>query len=707
MNRRDVKKISGASTEKKHSESGVTAGHMAGSASLSLTESKDQSKPEINQAQLIKKMETFLTNLAEKEALPKTAYAGLCNGFSFMRARAQLMGKSNDYFERLEKLAGANDDEIKKWAGIYSTYQSRRRELIEEKRINPKDVDQQIIDELVVGGKIKNKEDFNYVKDLYFFIHSLLASHDAVASLRLNEAAQVNWDWMLSNFLTPDEKKSNIEVWSLGFVFKNQELIDTLEKAILEGDLVRMASSNHTMFLTKKNGLYELYDPNQRSRSDEIKIQSDDELVKKLKKYFFDDYGFDSKLMPIKIKIIQNNNPVVGNRPTADELIENILESRKINSSNINELNSISWDGCTALFMASMNGDSSIVKKLLENKADSNLADSSGVTPLYVAVQNNHIDTVKELLKHEANPDLYSGGFTPLYCASHCNNLMVVEELLKKGANPDLAEKTGGATPLIIAVQDGNLELVNLLLKYKANPTLADKEGFTPLGDAINKGHTEIIKVLIAAALNKNKENTTTLLMKSIMPNITSTEKSETAQPAVPPRPKRPAAKRYTVEINEKDKQDVTVLRERVAELKKCIGEYIEARSNKSQKANDFKKMIENFEPKISGLETTIKKLETATTVSEEKAKEGRDRFLDTVRMQTQVFEQLLSKERARSSDPGWRKLLADRLDSGEVAKKIFNEAREAPPPIPEWPEDLAKQDQAEKRQNNTGVRGG
>jgi ankyrin repeat protein len=96
------------------------------------------------------------------------------------------------------------------------------------------------------------------------------------------------------------------------------------------------------------------------------------------------------------------------------------------------EINSSGW---TALHYAAFQGQTTVVKYLLENKAEVDARAPNGVTPLMAAVRNGHVDVAKLLLARGADPNAKNdGGATALQWAV-------------KGGNTDLAQvlKQGGA----------------------------------------------------------------------------------------------------------------------------------------------------------------------------------------------------------------------------------------------------------------------
>lgn len=112
------------------------------------------------------------------------------------------------------------------------------------------------------------------------------------------------------------------------------------------------------------------------------------------------------------------------------------------------------------------------VELLLEQGAQAsiNVADKAGVTPLLEAARQKNIE------------------------------LEVIRFLLQKGAASSVNVKGGQAfrTPLRCAVDKGNTELVKLLLEYGAAKSINEPDvyRFTPLESAALRGHKEIAWLL-------------------------------------------------------------------------------------------------------------------------------------------------------------------------------------------------------------------
>ena len=137
--------------------------------------------------------------------------------------------------------------------------------------------------------------------------------------------------------------------------------------------------------------------------------------------------------------------------------------------------NSLNRYGEPLLYMASADGNHSIVSSLLQHGADPNqVVISNHYSPLIVASAKGHIKIVETLLKANVLIDHRTlHGSTALYKACEQGHAVVVEMLLKQGANPNYLSKVEGIvklSPLAIAYQNGHFCLIPPLLEVNANP---------------------------------------------------------------------------------------------------------------------------------------------------------------------------------------------------------------------------------------------
>lgn len=121
------------------------------------------------------------------------------------------------------------------------------------------------------------------------------------------------------------------------------------------------------------------------------------------------------------------------------------------------------------LTRAAGSGDLARVQELL-NHADVNGKDRYGITPLVKASSNGQSAIVKLLLEQGADPNLaVQLDFTPLMAASSNGNQDVVKFLLE--SNADLTARGGGnlESPLMWAAKAGHIHLLKLLLAAISN----------------------------------------------------------------------------------------------------------------------------------------------------------------------------------------------------------------------------------------------
>ena len=192
------------------------------------------------------------------------------------------------------------------------------------------------------------------------------------------------------------------------------------------------------------------------------------------------------------------------------------------------------YSGHTALSLACLHGHASVVKLLVENKADPNLP--MGQVPIVLASRNGHIKIVELLLDNGADirklpmfvfdeshenyyEDEYASGTR--YCSSP-NALMtacifghidLVRLLLQRGANADETLEMNedynnhGMTPLTFASRNGHWDIVRLLLEHGAavDGTRDWSEVSTPLMHACATGNLQMIEALINLGADLNR----------------------------------------------------------------------------------------------------------------------------------------------------------------------------------------------------------
>ncbi len=124
-------------------------------------------------------------------------------------------------------------------------------------------------------------------------------------------------------------------------------------------------------------------------------------------------------------------------------------------------INTVTADGATPLYLAAQNDHVEIVKMLLEKEADVNKVRANGATPLFIAAQNGHVEVVKIVLAAKANMSIHFKT-TVSSLREWANSTNVTEPIerliIQKNATDELF-----TSPLEIAEIMGHLDIIVLL----------------------------------------------------------------------------------------------------------------------------------------------------------------------------------------------------------------------------------------------------
>lgn len=166
----------------------------------------------------------------------------------------------------------------------------------------------------------------------------------------------------------------------------------------------------------------------------------------------------------------------------------------------------------TPLQEAISHGNIEVVKVLLEHGKglDLEIRDKQKRTVLYAAVEKNNPDLVRLLCEANAKVNIYGEYDTPLSLAAKRGFTEVVKVLLKYGKGIDLEMRSRcffSATPLYHAAQSGHTDAVSVLCEAGADLEARDgKFGDTPIKVALKNGHKDVVAVLEKYEATRQKQ---------------------------------------------------------------------------------------------------------------------------------------------------------------------------------------------------------
>lgn len=157
-------------------------------------------------------------------------------------------------------------------------------------------------------------------------------------------------------------------------------------------------------------------------------------------------------------------------------------------------------DGSSLLMMARYQNDDAM--------ADA-LRSTGRPLDVFEAATFGDTDRLRELLA--TDPDLATAwspdGFTALHFSAFFGGEDGARVLLDAGANPDVYSRNDFHVAPIHSAAAGQEAVARLLVARGADINVAQRHGWTPLHEAVQNGHAELVDALLAAGADPNATN--------------------------------------------------------------------------------------------------------------------------------------------------------------------------------------------------------
>jgi hypothetical protein len=148
------------------------------------------------------------------------------------------------------------------------------------------------------------------------------------------------------------------------------------------------------------------------------------------------------------------------------------------------------------LFAAERKDFSKILTLYEQNKADLNAVSNDGTSAMWMAAARGYTDIVKLLGRLDADVNLSNAlGYSPLMIAAHNNHLKTVFKLFDLGAQVDQVNHEGSSS-VIVATKKGHVDMIRLLTQLGGDIDKPNRDGLCPLLVAIKDRRADVVKVL-------------------------------------------------------------------------------------------------------------------------------------------------------------------------------------------------------------------
>ncbi|KYR00048.1 ankyrin repeat-containing protein [Tieghemostelium lacteum] len=181
--------------------------------------------------------------------------------------------------------------------------------------------------------------------------------------------------------------------------------------------------------------------------------------------------------------------------------ISSLVESGKVNVNVQNQ------DGLSLLHLSVSQNNLEFSRYLISKGANVNIMDISQITPLHNACANGSLPLVELLVRSGANINTCDEeGDSPCHYAIRESQDQVLEFLINQCKANVNASNDEGESLLHLACGLGELKSTQVLLRAGAQINLRDECGQTPLCEAKNNNHCQIVDLLSQFSSNNKQQ---------------------------------------------------------------------------------------------------------------------------------------------------------------------------------------------------------
>jgi ankyrin repeat protein len=162
----------------------------------------------------------------------------------------------------------------------------------------------------------------------------------------------------------------------------------------------------------------------------------------------------------------------------------------------------------TPLHFATLKGDMSAVRDLINKGMKVDATNAQGWTPLYTAAWVGNLDLIRFFVKQGADVNVKNQeGWTPIFAAVAQGHKHIVKALAEEYSAKINVQSNQGTTPLYHACEGGRYTITKLLLDAGADVELGKKDSWKPIHGAVYNYHAKVTALLIAKGANLNTPN--------------------------------------------------------------------------------------------------------------------------------------------------------------------------------------------------------